>query len=129
MSTLTIIQSTYAPLYTLINYLLFTLILSHLINSHYHNTFQTHISSSQYLFSLFLNHIYLYIYLGFPITHSHSICSFLPLTSILTPLWLIHLCIYTYYTSTPISNLDLLYNIGYLNFFDTILAPVLSRSP
>ena len=61
--------------------------------------------------------------------HTHPIYSFLPLTSILTPLSLIQLFIYTYYTSTPSLSLNLLYNPGYLNFFNINLAPVPSLSP
>ena len=58
--------------------------------------------------------------------HTHPIYSFLPLTSIFTPLSLIQLFKYIYHTSTPNPNLNLLYNY---NFFNTILAPVPLMSP
>ena len=57
--------------------------------------------------------------------YTHPIYSFLPLTSIFTPLSLIQLFKYIYHTSTPSPNLNLLYN----NFFNTILAPVPLMSP
>ena len=63
------------------------------------------------------------------LVHTHPIYSFLPLTSILTLLSLIHLFKYIYHTSTPSPNLNLLYNSGYYNFFNTILAPVPLMSP
>ena len=95
ISTSTIIQSTYAPLYTLINYLLFTLILSHLINSHYHNTSQTHITSSLYLFSLF-SQSHLFICLSDLSYNSQSLNLFIPASHFYLDFIMTHTPLYIY---------------------------------